>query len=458
MSFKFEVNFNGWFARILGLINKFNIGHLLLLSFGLHLFAIASTPDSYVFDEAHYIPAARATMNMQAANLEHMPLVKVLIALTMKMFGDWWFSWRLPIVFFSVASLLAFYLLSKNFMSRKYALLATSFLSFDVMFFIHGSIFVLDMPALFFGLLGLQLYFAKRYKWMAVALALSFLMKELGLFFMFTVVLYHFAHNFRIEKHAHWKLKGFTKKAVAVIFMSSMLFTIVGGGGLWIYDLVYKPTTNPIVVNNVHVNIVQDPNGTVLTTQTWTEITTIWSYITNPVDHLKWAWSYFTTLVPAVETPDKDHRPPWGWIMPYGDVFNSPHYLTVAVTVGDRSFRTLDWIAQINPLIAYGYLPFMFLTLFDFARKKGRPCDYLYSIWGIVSYLPWLLDGMFFQRMTFNYYFLYTIPAICLGWGWFYSRLGQRIQNRTVKYGLILGHLALIIIFFLYFFPLKVFR
>jgi len=457
MSFKMEINLKNPISKIWSLITNFDIGHLLLLAFALHMFAIASTPDSMIFDEAHYVPAAKATLNLQPANLEHTPLVKIIAAISIRVFGDWWFAWRFPIVLFGVASLLVFYLLAKRFMPEKYALLATAFLTFDTMFFIHGSVYILDMPAIFFGLLGIQLYFTQKYKWSAASLAVSFLCKELGLLFMFSVVIYHFVAKFRIEHKKVWTLKGLTKKSFATLLIASAVFLLVGGGGLWIYDAVYKPVTNPVVIQNVHVNIVQDVNGTLISTTTLTDVSTMWSSISNPIEHLQFAWRYFTSLVPAVVTSDKDYRPPWGWILPFGDVFNSPHYLTVAVTVGSVTHKTIDWVSQINPLVSYAFVPLLFLCIIDFARRKGREMDYLYLIWGLVAFMPWVIDQLV-SRMTFNYYFLYTIPVICLGLGWGYSRLAPRITNRYVRYGLIFIHLAAVILFFMWFFPLSLFR
>jgi hypothetical protein len=237
-----------------------------------------------------------------------------------------------------------------------------------------------------------------------------------------------------------------------------LVFFLVGGGGLWVYDITYHPTTNPVEIHNVHVNVVQDPNGTAITTSTWTEISTAWAYIDNPIDHLKWAWKYFTSLVPAVVTPDADYRPPWGWVLPFGDMFNSPKYLVVAVTSGQVTKITLNWVAQINPLVAYAFLPLFGLALVDFARRKSRDFDYLYLVWATVAYVPWLIVGLFFQRMTFNYYFLYTIPVICMGIGWAYSRLLPRIGNSYVRYGLVTLHVIAVGVFFLYFFPLVLFR
>jgi len=453
MSLKLEVNLRNPLSKVWSLVKNFNIGHLLLLSFALHMFAIASTPDSMIFDEVHYVPSAVATLNLQSANLEHTPLVKIFIAVSIRLFGNWWFAWRFPIVLFGLATLVVFYLLAKRFMLPNYALLSTAFLSFDVMFFVHSSIYILDVPAIFFGVLGLELYFAKRYKWCAAALGLSFLCKELGLFFMFIVVIYHLAAHLRLKS-----IKTFTKRMIATALIAISVFLLVGGGGLWTYDAIYQPITNPVVINNVHVNILQDVNGTPINTTTMTVVSTMWSSVNNPIEHLLYAWKYFTALVPAVETSDKDLRPSWGWILPFGDVFNSPHYLVVAVTVGSDTHITLNWVAQINPLIAYAFLPLLGLTVFDFLRKRGKSIDYLYIIWALVTYIPWLVDSLFFTKMTFNYYFLYTIPVICLGLGWAYSRLLPKIGNKYARYGLVTLHIVAVSVFFLYFFPLTLFR
>ncbi len=66
-----------------------------LLSLALFLFRIG-TPSEYIFDEANYIPAARAFLHHQAQDLnpEHPPLAKMLMALGMKIAGESPAGWR----------------------------------------------------------------------------------------------------------------------------------------------------------------------------------------------------------------------------------------------------------------------------------------------------------------------------------------------------------------------------
>lgn len=103
----------------------------------------------------------------------------------------------LPTVLMGVATVYVFYRLAKNFMPEKYALVASTFLSFDLIFFIHSSIFLLDTPAILFGLLGIMLYFEKRYLLMANSFGLACLMKETGGFFVLIILIVHVTLNYR---------------------------------------------------------------------------------------------------------------------------------------------------------------------------------------------------------------------------------------------------------------------
>lgn len=453
MSVKIEIDFQKYISHLSGLISKFNIGYLLLLSLALHLFVISIPQEGYVFDEAHYVPAALKTLELQPANVEHTPLAKIMIAVSISIFGNYWFSWRFPIVLTSIASLYVFYLLSKHFLTEKYALYATAFLSFDIIFFVHGSIFVLDMPAILFGLLGVLLYFEKEYKLSAVSFGLSFLMKELGLLFLSVVVLYHFLGNLRLKS-----LRNINNWKTSVVFILVLL--LVGGGGLWLYDVVYKPYSGVTVFTNERNNVVIDSNQTPITTETIITNSTSLSLITNPIDHIKFALSYFSGLAPNVVTPESNFRPPWSWIFPVGNILNSPQYLVIAVSTGNTSKIFVNWVSQITPTVEYILVPTL-LTLCYRSIKKTKlqnttgKISLLFLCWILIAYVPWLIEGIFIQRFTFNYYILYTIPILALSIPVFWDTLP--LSETTKKEGLFL-HLTLTVLIFLYFYPVVLFR
>jgi len=292
------------------------------------------------------------------------------------------------------------------------------------------------------------LYFAKKYKWAALDFGVSFLMKELGLLFLGAVLIYHILTHRAVKKY-------FNKLDLRKFVSFLLVLLLVAGGGLWVYDLAYKPTISTVLVQNVNQNIVVDANGTTLTTMTTTINSTIERYITNPVEHMMFAWGYFSGLAPAINTTEANFRPPWAWILPIGDIFNSPHYFSVAVTSGNVSKTITDYVSQVTPMVAYMLVPILAVALWNLAKKKDTQLSLFYIAWITATFLPWLLFGIFVQRMTFNYYFIYTIPALALGIPYFWNSLP--LSENTKKIALII-HLGLTIVFFAAFFPVVLIR
>jgi dolichyl-phosphate-mannose-protein mannosyltransferase len=86
------------------------IGWTTALALGfLGLTAVRLTvPSQPFFDEVHYLPAARAMLELShAANVEHPPLGKELIALGIALFGDRPFGWRIFPALFGALALFA---------------------------------------------------------------------------------------------------------------------------------------------------------------------------------------------------------------------------------------------------------------------------------------------------------------------------------------------------------------
>jgi len=77
MSLRLEWNYKEYLQTIYSWIRKVNVAHIILLVFALHLFIMSTPSDGMVFDESHYIPAAKDTVNFVAANAEHTPLAKL---------------------------------------------------------------------------------------------------------------------------------------------------------------------------------------------------------------------------------------------------------------------------------------------------------------------------------------------------------------------------------------------
>ena len=130
----------------------FLVAHLVLL-IGL------TTPDKFVFDEVHYVPAARQmlepVMPKPVLNPMHPPLAKELIALSIAAFGDNSLGWRYPATLFGALAVVAVYLCGlASFSAESPAIAAALIAFFNQMLFVQSRIAMLDIFALAFGLLA----------------------------------------------------------------------------------------------------------------------------------------------------------------------------------------------------------------------------------------------------------------------------------------------------------------
>jgi dolichyl-phosphate-mannose--protein O-mannosyl transferase len=130
----------------------FLVGHLALL-IGL------ATPEKFVFDEVHYVPAARQmltpAMSQPMLNPMHPPLAKELIAASIAAFGDNAFGWRYPATLFGALALVAIYLCGLALFSAQGPAIAAALIAaFNQMLYVQARIAMLDIFALGFGLLA----------------------------------------------------------------------------------------------------------------------------------------------------------------------------------------------------------------------------------------------------------------------------------------------------------------
>jgi dolichyl-phosphate-mannose--protein O-mannosyl transferase len=109
------------------------------------LFRLA-VPAKPVFDEVHYLPAARALLALSGpTNIEHPLLGKELIALGMKLFGDVPFGWRVAATLAGSATVAAVFALTHLLTGRtRAALLATTFALLGFTIYIQARIAMLD--------------------------------------------------------------------------------------------------------------------------------------------------------------------------------------------------------------------------------------------------------------------------------------------------------------------------
>jgi dolichyl-phosphate-mannose--protein O-mannosyl transferase len=146
-----------WRTAAIGLV-------IFLLSY-LAFLAGIDTPDHPYFDETHYVPAARQLLQTHFAiptlNLEHPPLAKQLMALSIWLFGDNPFGWRAMSAVFGALAMTGVYLCGRAaFGDQRMALWATAIAALNQMLFVQARVAMLDIFALAFVLWGLAAFMA----------------------------------------------------------------------------------------------------------------------------------------------------------------------------------------------------------------------------------------------------------------------------------------------------------
>ncbi|MGB6400671.1 MAG: phospholipid carrier-dependent glycosyltransferase [Bradyrhizobium sp.] len=122
-----------------------------------------TTPESFVFDEVHYVPAARQmlepVMQQPMLNPMHPPLAKQLMALSIRTFGDVPFAWRYPSALFGSLAIVAIYFCALALFRAQGPALASALLAFfNQMVFVQSRIAMLDIYSLAFGLFGVAAF------------------------------------------------------------------------------------------------------------------------------------------------------------------------------------------------------------------------------------------------------------------------------------------------------------
>jgi len=122
-----------------------------------------TTPEKFVFDEVHYVPAARQMLEpilpSPLLNPMHPPLAKQLIALSIRFFGDSALGWRYPGTLFGALAIVAIYACGLTLFEAEGPAVAAALLAFlNQMLFVQSRIAMLDIFALAFGLFGIAAF------------------------------------------------------------------------------------------------------------------------------------------------------------------------------------------------------------------------------------------------------------------------------------------------------------
>lgn len=371
---------------------------------------------SLIFDESYYVNAARVLLGWHVPdgaayagspagldpNTEHPPLGKLLMALSMAVFGDNGLGWRLPSVIAGMVALVTLYLIVRLAGESPWlGILAVGFFGFDNLALIHSRIGTLDMMVLALILVGAWL--ALRGNWAAagVVTAVGTLVKLTAVYGLLALVILQalaLLGTWRRERRIRWPHLRPT-----VLMLGA--YALVAVGGLWLLDARF--TSYP-----------------------------------GPIDHIRHMVEYGASLTKSPGPPGSGaaiDSAPWQWLFNEGQI----NYLRTEVTVkaGDKiisSHASIDFRGALNPLLA-GAIVLASLFALWLAWRKGSRLALWAAVWTVANYLPYVALVLIERRITYIYYFLPVVPALAVAVALFLRRSGL---PRFVMWGYIAAYLV----------------
>ena len=386
--------------------------------------------DGCVMDEVYYVPAAQTMLTGEKCapyadncNLEHPFLSKAMIAAGIAIFGNGVFGWRIFEVLLGVFSVPVLFgicwTLTRN---KELSLYASFLLAFETLFFVQSSIAVIDIHAMFFGLLGILIFVANVYWWRlsrtvlaGVAMGLSALSKETAVFLLAVLVLYVLLLT-----------QGTRRERIAESLTLLLSVFVVFAVGLQIYDSLFGAGTATTFIGQVAFIL---SYGKSLVGPGWTD-----TVLHTPITPLNWV-TYYS---------------PVGYLITNVTV-NGPSGSFTYVSAGYYGITN-----QFEVWLTYmwgGYVGYNVLhrrSEWDFPQE-GR--DYqlakLALLWFLVIFGAYM--GLFlYGRVTYPYYFIQAIPAVAMGCAYLISRPWF---PREVTYIVLIG----VAVWFFLYYPDKAF-
>lgn len=379
-------------------------------------------PDgSLIFDEWYYVNVARLILGLPQSlgsngqppypvppntvgldpNHEHPPLAKLFIALSMYLIGNNGYGFRIPSVIFGSLAVLAFYLLMKKVATYKMVpIIATFLFSFDNLIFVHSRIAVLDIFTLTFIVLGLYWYFSGHQFLSAIGMALSALTKLTGGAGFIIIVVIHFVKS--------WKRGSGGRSWNAFFPWFEKYFAVCGAAFAALFTIMDR----------------------------------VWVGYSNPLDHLKDMLSYSANLTSVC--PNGIISCPWQWLL---NQILIP-YLTVNVTSGTVSTISIAFQGAMNPAILYLTIPALLYSGYSYFEKRSD-LTLLTLAWFAVAYLPFYPATIVGERVTYLFYFLLAMPAVC-------AAIAHMIADQNPPRYVVIFYLAVVLFVFYEMFPFKV--
>jgi predicted membrane-bound dolichyl-phosphate-mannose-protein mannosyltransferase len=388
-----------------------------------------------IMDEVYYVPAAQTMLSGEKCapyadncNLEHPFLSKAFIAAGISIFGNNAIGWRIFEVLLGTFSIpLIFgvsWAITKN---QRLALYAAYLLAFETLFFVHSSIAVIDVGAIFFGLLGFLFYFAKVHWWKfgtmtltGISIGVAALYKETAIFLFLVLLLYHLFFAPGSRKY----IAVSTAKFVVTV---SLVFAV----GLQIYDGAFGAGVATTFIGQTEFILRYGASLTMTpTSQGWID-----SVLHTPIT-------------------------PWNWITYYSPIGYLVTSVKVSSATSSYTYVSVGYYGITNQFEVWLIYFWGAYTVYLWWKTRATPMASeadanefklarLALLWVLVVFLGYLFL-FYYGRITYPYYFISAVPALGMGAAYFLTRAWF---PREIAYIFLAG----VFLWFFIFYPDKAF-
>jgi 4-amino-4-deoxy-L-arabinose transferase-like glycosyltransferase len=375
--------------------------------------------DGCAMDEVYYVPSAQTMLSGERCapyqdncNVEHPFLNKAFIAAGIAIFGNDTFGWRIINVIigtFSIALLFGVcWVTTKN---ARLSVYAAFLLAFETLFFVHSSIAVIDVGAIFFGLLGFFFYFAKLSWWKlnsialaGISLGLAALCKETAIWLFLILVFYNLLYG-----------PGFRRdvaKSTSLLVVSTGLVFIAG---LQVYDSLMGAGVATTFLGQIDF-ILRYGSGLKVTPSLQACL-----FHFKPNDS-GYSCGWIDSILNAPITP-------LNWITYYSPVGYLVTNVSVSSPTAHYSYISVGYYGITNQFEVWFLYFWVAYVVYLWWKTGGKnfvsesvALDWRLArfamLWVAIVFFGYLLYG----RVTYPYYFIEAVPALCIGGGYLLSR------------------------------------
>jgi dolichyl-phosphate-mannose--protein O-mannosyl transferase len=356
-------------------------------------------PNEKVFDEVYYPKWAAEYLQGQTPYDVHPPLVKLLIAGSEIFLGDTTLAWRIiPAIFGSIIVILTYLVAKQLFKDKIIAMFSAFLIAFDGLFFVLSRIAIMEVFVMFFGILSIFCFwqYANSEK------------RNLG---------WLIATGFSLGFAISCKWTGLAIWLLLIVWTFFRWKDFNQNNKINTYFFVFNFIVIPLII--YLGSFLLWYHGTI---QFWPKL-------------IKWHQDAFNFHANLAATHPYSSRW-WSWpllVRPVWFYYQSQNNMVYGI------------IALGNPMIWWLGLVSLFWSAWYFIKSKIKNEALLFCFFGFLfTYLPW----MFVKRIEFNYYYLPCLFFEILILSFFLKYFFDK--NKKI----VIGYLFLILIVFLFFYPI----